>query len=96
MLQIDLLSRIPPLKEKLDIELSKKDKSELDKMKQKLELSHMEKFASFNLNSRLFASQKIPLDLSNYIYQTLRDYENKDLSTKYILLQILEVLTKID
>lgn len=75
--------------------LNTKDKETKDKLFKSLDVDLSEKVSYFELNAQSFASGIIPLDISQFIYNKLRDYENTSLAERIVISQLmLELLQK--
>jgi hypothetical protein len=60
----------------------------------KLDVEVMEKTQYFELNARRFASGKIDLNTSQFIYNKLRDYENTTLPERIVITQLMMELAQ--
>lgn len=80
---------------KMNQVLESKDKLTKDTLYKKLDIGFMEKMDYFKLNSQSFASGKIDLSTSQYIYESLKIWEETTLSERIVIMQIIaELLQK--
>lgn len=69
-----------------------------DKKKQlnkTLDLDFKDQFDALNLNARLFASGKISLDISQYMYNKLSKYDSISLVDRFIVMILLSNMAKL-
>ena len=72
--------------------LSDDKKEQLNKT---LDLDTKDLFDSLNLNARLFASGKISLDISQYMYNKLSHYNSISLVDRFIVMILLSNMAKL-
>lgn len=65
------------------------------KLNKTLDIEFMEKTAYFELNARMFASGKIDLDTSQFIYNKLRTYDNTTLAERIVITKLLSELATL-
>ena len=61
------------------------DKEKYDKLYKTLDLDVVEMVSFQNVKSALFASNRLTLDVANFIYHKLRDYAKTSLAERIVL-----------
>ena len=78
----DIINRIED-KLALQTEETRKD------LYKKSDIDLEEKFAYFETNARAFASGEIPYEVSQFVYNKLRTYEDTSLAERLVISQIM-------
>lgn len=83
---------IQTLIDRINDKLSSKDKKTKDKLYKTLDIEFMEKAKYFELNSQSFAMGIIDLEMSQFVYNKLKDYEHTTLAERIIITQLMSEL----
>lgn len=89
------MSKLDEIRNKIDTSLKSKSKEDLDKLRESTNLDIKDIFDAQNLQARLFASGKIPLEIAQYTYNNLNHYDTISLTERFLLLQLLKELTQL-
>lgn len=77
---------------KVNDKLMLQSKETKDKLYKTLDIDFMEKTKYFELNAQSFAMGIIDLELSQFVYNKLRDYDNTTLTERIIITQLMSEL----
>ena len=77
---------------KFEAKFNELDKSKQQEFYKKMDLDFNVKTAYYKVNSESFASGLIPLEISQFVYSKLNDYNKTTLTERFIINQLMSEL----
>ena len=86
---------ISQIKKKFNESIKNKSESEVNKIYESLDIDLVTRFKFYDINIQSFASNLIPFEISQYVFNTLNNWDNCTLADRFIITKLMTELLQI-